>query len=62
MKLVVRMREWADGQVRPLLCDETGYPLPKQKAATIDAKLGEATLVTVTFVVDGDYLKIEASK
>lgn len=42
-----------------VLFDDNGQMLPGQQACTIAQKVLEPTTVTVTFVVDGDKIRID---
>lgn len=59
MKLTVRNIELADRKgvgAIPMLCDESGEPLPNQQALTITAALDDTVKIIVTFLAGEDVM------
>lgn len=47
------------GRKALLLCDDAGEPLPMQFASELTQKIGDGTIFTVSFKVDGERLRFE---
>lgn len=58
MKLVIKRNKHAPTRDF-VLCDEQGNRIPLQKALSIKTEVGEHTEATVTFLVDGDQIRID---
>lgn len=57
MKLILKPMGSSGGRQFALF-DETGAMLPKQRDVVIEQKLRENKTVTVTFVIDGEFIQI----
>lgn len=57
MKLILKPIGSSRGRQFALF-DETGAMLPKQRDVIIEQKLGEPKTVTITFVIDGEFIQI----
>jgi hypothetical protein len=58
MELQVRLVAFEGDRVHLMLCDGAGVPLPSQEAVSLDDDAGDDARVTVTFVVDGDRVRL----
>lgn len=58
MKLTVRPYARPDGRMVHALCDDRGNVLPGQRYIEITHPLELASEITVTFVIDGDGVRV----